>query len=405
MSEAKRNPHLSRTPDRDFTGTDTVTYTVDDGSGGTATGTITVTVTPPGSPPIARDDIATTEQDGSVIIPVLANDIDPDGDPLTLSSASATSGAVTINPDGTLAYTPAPGFVGTDTITYRVSDGVGGLATATVTVTVYEAGKDVGFLIGDARPDATPANPPVAIDPLLPVADEPARVGTIISETVNGVRSLNSITPLDVERPLIDAINDFGSLKGIGELGGGRPVILQVVEWLKQNRDLRSEMDRLFDRRFGDAPAALSGFSVRQLSTGTSDVMIESSSQGQILYLEMRDVGPDGASRIARYELRTEDGTALPDWVRVDQRGFVLIERPIGVEELHLIVRAVREDGSRVDIPIVINGETGAVRLDGEAHEITARRGATLGETLAAATHARAEEQMLLAQAFGSDGH
>jgi Ca2+-binding RTX toxin-like protein len=97
--------------------------------------------------PIAVDDMAEVVEDGSVTIPVLANDSDPDGDPLTITSASATNGDVVINPDGTLTYTPNPDYNGPDEITYVIEDGNGGSDTGTVVV------------------DVTPVNdPPVAND-------------------------------------------------------------------------------------------------------------------------------------------------------------------------------------------------------------------------------------------------
>lgn len=88
------------------------------------------------SPPLARDDTATTTEDVAVSIPVLANDEDPDGDPLTITSVSDPSnGSAAI--DGTnVVYTPGPDFSGTDQFTYAVSDGNGGTASAGVTVTV-----------------------------------------------------------------------------------------------------------------------------------------------------------------------------------------------------------------------------------------------------------------------------
>lgn len=68
---------------------------------------------------------------------VLANDTDPDGNPLTLISIGerTNGGTVTINA-GALLYTPAPGFVGTETFNYTIQDSAGLPATALVTVTV-----------------------------------------------------------------------------------------------------------------------------------------------------------------------------------------------------------------------------------------------------------------------------
>lgn len=88
------------------------------------------------SPPLARDDSASTTEDVPVSIPVLANDDDPDGDPLTITSVSdPVNGSTTI--DGSnIVYTPDAGFSGTDEFTYAISDGNGGIASANVTVTV-----------------------------------------------------------------------------------------------------------------------------------------------------------------------------------------------------------------------------------------------------------------------------
>ena len=89
-------------------------------------------------PPVAVNDSATTKQDVSVTVAVLANDTDVDGDKLTVTGVtnSRYDGAVAVNADGTVTYTPASLFAGVDTFTYTISDGHGGTATATVTVQV-----------------------------------------------------------------------------------------------------------------------------------------------------------------------------------------------------------------------------------------------------------------------------
>ncbi|HEX6177321.1 MAG TPA: N,N-dimethylformamidase beta subunit family domain-containing protein, partial [Thermoanaerobaculia bacterium] len=90
------------------------------------------------SAPIAAADTSATAEDTSVVISVLANDRDPNGDPLTVASVSAGSRGATIqiNADGTVTYTPQLNINGVETFTYVVSDGLGGSTTETVTVTV-----------------------------------------------------------------------------------------------------------------------------------------------------------------------------------------------------------------------------------------------------------------------------
>ena len=65
---------------------------------------------------------------------MLANDTDPDGEPLTVTAVvhPRRRRHRDVNPDGTVSYTPPAGFTGTDTFTYTVSDGAGGTDTATV---------------------------------------------------------------------------------------------------------------------------------------------------------------------------------------------------------------------------------------------------------------------------------
>uniref|UniRef100_UPI002635AD03 Ig-like domain-containing protein n=1 Tax=uncultured Sulfitobacter sp. TaxID=191468 RepID=UPI002635AD03 len=126
------------TPDEDFNGPTTITYTVADPDGNEDTATVDVNVIPANDPPVTQDDVAETNQDEAVIIDVLANDSDPDGDPLVVHSASSPNGEVAINDDGTITFTPAPGFNGPAEITYTVSDGQGGETPGTVDVIVSD---------------------------------------------------------------------------------------------------------------------------------------------------------------------------------------------------------------------------------------------------------------------------
>jgi Ca2+-binding RTX toxin-like protein len=98
----------------------------------------TVDNAPSANAPDAQADRATTAVVTPVVIAVLANDTDPNGDALSVTSANALNGTVVINADGTLTYTPGAGFSGVDTITYAISDGAGGVDNSVVTVTVTD---------------------------------------------------------------------------------------------------------------------------------------------------------------------------------------------------------------------------------------------------------------------------
>jgi VCBS repeat-containing protein len=99
--------------------------------------TVRITVTCVNDAPVANDDEASVLEDSSVTIPVLGNDYDVDGDPLSVSIVSGpANGRATVNPDGTITYTPNPDFCGTDSFTYKACDPSGACDTATVTIHV-----------------------------------------------------------------------------------------------------------------------------------------------------------------------------------------------------------------------------------------------------------------------------
>ncbi|QLE27170.1 tandem-95 repeat protein [Vibrio parahaemolyticus] len=111
------------TPAENFNGEATITYIVTDGDL-TDEAKVSVTVTPVNDAPVAKDDIATTQEDTPVTIDVLPNDTDVDGDTLSIQSASVPSDQGTVEiVDGKLVFTPAENFNGDAEITYTVTDG------------------------------------------------------------------------------------------------------------------------------------------------------------------------------------------------------------------------------------------------------------------------------------------
>lgn len=123
-----------------------------------------VVVLPPNTIPVATDDVAVTNEDEAITLDVLANDIDPDDDALTITSVGvAANGQVVNNGDGTLTYIPADDFNGTDSFTYTVDDGRDGTATATVDVEVL-AVNDAPQALDDAA--STSPGEAVTIDVL-----------------------------------------------------------------------------------------------------------------------------------------------------------------------------------------------------------------------------------------------
>ncbi|MFC2082459.1 Ig-like domain-containing protein [Candidatus Bipolaricaulota bacterium] len=190
-------------PDADFNGEDTLTYQICDSLGVCDTATVTVDVTPVDDPPVANDDSTTTPEDTAVVVGVVANDFDIDGNldrtTVTLLDSPA-NGTVSVNGfTGEVTYTPEPDFNGTNTFSYRVCDTDGLCDTATVTVNVGPeddppvALNDSGTVLEDGVTTidvvANDGDPDGNLDPTTVVIVSPPAHGTTSVDPVTGAIS------------------------------------------------------------------------------------------------------------------------------------------------------------------------------------------------------------------------
>ena len=200
----------SFTPVANYNGTvPEITYTVSDGNGGTATAKLNISVTSVNDVPVAADDIATTNEDTPLTVTaangLLKNDTDADGDVLTITGFSIAGvtgtpvvgtaftipnvGSITINADGSYSFTPIANYNGAvPEITYTVSDGKGGLATAKLNISVTSV-NDVPVAVNDTATtnEDTPLTVTAANGLLRNDTDADGDVLTITGFSIAGV--------------------------------------------------------------------------------------------------------------------------------------------------------------------------------------------------------------------------
>jgi len=161
---------VTYTPNSQYNGIDTFTYTVEDDSGAVSNAaTVTVTVISVNDPPVAVDDAATTDEEVAVVINVLSNDSDSDGvlvPSSVLVTGGPSNGGTSVNTTtGAVTYTPNSQYNGIDTFTYTVEDDSGAVSNAaTVTVTVISVN-----------------DPPVAVNDAADTDEEVAVVINVLS--------------------------------------------------------------------------------------------------------------------------------------------------------------------------------------------------------------------------------
>ena len=199
-----KNPKggFSYTPNAGFSGTDSYTYTANDGSldSNEATVRITVTATASNLPPVANGDAYVTPQDTVLTVAgpgLLANDADPEGQALRISTIETQPANGQLSPSllGGFTYTPDPGFSGTDSFSYRASDNQLDSNIASVQITVTATASNLPPVAnGDvyATPQDTVLN--VAAPGVLANDADPeghALTVTVTSQPANGALAKN----------------------------------------------------------------------------------------------------------------------------------------------------------------------------------------------------------------------
>ncbi len=168
-------------PGVSFNGQDSFTYTISDGNGGTATATISVIVANSNDPPVTAGDSVVTNEDTAVAFNPTSNDVDPNGNPLSLASFGQPVHGIATAVGNIVTYTPAKDYNGPDAMVYAVSDTTGGMSSGSISITV------------------------------IPVDDAPVANGesyTVDEDTALVVSAANGVltNDTDIDSPVLNAI-------------------------------------------------------------------------------------------------------------------------------------------------------------------------------------------------------
>ena len=137
-----------------YHGPDSFTFTVDDGKGGTSTATVGIHVAAVNDAPVATSQNVQVSEDQ--VLGITLSAIDIEGDLLGYSFTQPAHGVVT-GSGATVAYQPALNFYGSDSFTFTVNDGNGGIGVATVSITVTPI-NDLPVAFAKAAPAYAPDN-------------------------------------------------------------------------------------------------------------------------------------------------------------------------------------------------------------------------------------------------------
>ncbi|MFK7978793.1 MAG: Ig-like domain-containing protein, partial [Saprospiraceae bacterium] len=153
---------ISYTPALNFNGVDSLQYTVCDTSMGCSTAWVFFTITPVNDVPVAANDTVFLAKDTmNTQIVVLTNDMDIDGDALTVSTiGTSTQNVSTSVTSNSISYTAPNGFIGVDTITYKITDTGGLMDTALLIIVI----RDLNNIPPVANPDFATTVPATSVN-------------------------------------------------------------------------------------------------------------------------------------------------------------------------------------------------------------------------------------------------
>ena len=201
---------IDYTPDAEYSGSDSFTYTIDSTAGNELTATVTVTVTEINDDPVANDDTISLTEDTPTTVDITSNDTDVDSEITSVAIISEPENGTVTTSDTVITYTPHQDYVGADEFTYNAIDASGGESNAaTVTIDVLPVTETILTVTNLPIPTTNYAseNNPEYEDPIL---TSPEQLVEIPPNTVSFLLTLrgpaigeaeNSLFIADLESP------------------------------------------------------------------------------------------------------------------------------------------------------------------------------------------------------------
>ena len=292
----------------------------------------------------------TFENEGVTFL-VLGNDRDPDGDAIRVLDAVSRDGAVTINADGTLSFTPAPGFAGTAVVTYVVTDDQGGTSTATAAVMVRP--QNVSLPMPPATTSQTASVyqfPSIEVDGAV-VAAVNGRPGNGTTAGLGGLDRQDQSLSLGGEPA-------FGFETGAVLQESARINQLWLPNGLFAANPLRGDWN----------VESISGFSLRfgvdQAGTGGAPrFVVESIVRDGVLVMTFDEHSSgSSSSKVVGYRVTRPDGRVLPDWLERPSIDLLQGRPAVTMESLELRITAILADGTESSQDVRIDLSTGEIQ-------------------------------------------
>lgn len=239
------------TPDANFNGVASFSYVLRDAAGLETVTLVVITVVPVNDAPVAQDDFIIIDEDILAQIGILANDSDVDGDTVSVDSIlqQPAHGTIQINSNGTISYTPLANFHGTDSFTYRISDGKGGFDEATVSIVVNSV-NDAPVAVADSGSTTEDMAITLAVTTNDSDIDgDTVAVSRIVTTPANGAVTINSAGQL-VYTPKVDFSGTDSFVYEISDGNGGTrtaSVTITVISRQAQMTALKARVQQLLD--------------------------------------------------------------------------------------------------------------------------------------------------------------